>query len=171
MQRSIENYLREVPFVLLPMTIVLAVVLFTRFLIVPQRVELRELQGKEAALPTLHKEQAELLKRLRTASGELQKLPEYESISFTDGASLISELFRIAGDQGITFTKSHPSVRDGKVIVEIAFTGTYETLGNFLTKLEQYPMQLSVSQVALTRKSTLLSVALTVTGYPQKELQ
>lgn len=169
MQRSIETYLREVPFIVLPLIIALAAVLFTRFLVVPERVHLREIQGKEASLPTLHKEQSELVKRLEAAADSLKKLPEYESIYFSDGASLISELFTIANEQGITFTKSHPSVQDGNIKVQVAFTGTYETLGNFLTKLEQYPMQLSVSQVALSRKNTLLSVTLTVTGFPQKE--
>lgn len=169
MQRSIEIYLREIPFISLPLLICLATVLFVRFMVVPQRVQLREVQGKEAALPELHKEQTALVERLNIAADSLQEIPKYGSIYFTDGASLISELFTIAGKQGITFTKSHPSKQNGNIIVQIGFTNTYEKLGKFLTTLEQYPMQLSVSQVALSRKGSLLAVTLTVTGFPHRE--
>ncbi len=171
MQRKIERYLQEVPFITVSLVMILITVLILRFFVVPQNLVLQEKQEKLKTLPELFESQQTLLNRLDSAEQNISVIPQYETLEFNDGASLINALFTIAREQNITFTKSHPSSSEGVIMVQIGFVNSYEKLGQFLTELEKYPLQLSVSQLALTRKKGQLNVSLTVYGTPAEELR
>ncbi len=171
MQRKIERYLQEVPFLTISLVLTIVAVLLLRFFVIPQNLVLQEKEEKLHTLPELFETQKTLLSRLDSAEQNLSEIPQYEILEFTDGASLINALFTIAREQNITFTKSHPSSAEGSIIVQIGFTNSYAKMGTFLTELEKYPLQLSVSQVALVRKKGQLAVSLTVYGTPNGEVK
>ncbi len=169
MQRQIiERYLKEVPFMLIPLLITFGAVLLTRFVVIPQYLTLQEVTEKMDALPELYSEQQKLMTRLNGAVENLPATPEYESLEFSDGASLIQALFDIAKKLNITFTRTQPSVENGIITVQTGFSSNFDKFGSFLTALERYPLQISVSQVAVSRRKGALMVKLTVTGFPEK---
>lgn len=169
MQRpAIERYIREVPFLALPFLLILAALLVTTEFTIPRWKELQEVRDKSERLPELAAVKKELTQQLDSLSLIFPEKPEYNSLSFTDGASLIGELLSIARISGITLNKTHPSVEGNSITVQSSFTTNYPKLGTFLTEIEKYPLQLRVSQLALSRRNRSLEVQISITGFVQE---
>ncbi len=164
MHHSIERYLHESPFLSLPLLVGVVAILVIRFLFLPQLLQYQEVSEQLDRLPELYETQTELLTQLQSGGDDLPSLVEYDHLFFCDGSTLLHELFEIARPLGITFTETSPREEGDAVVVRLAFSAQYQTIGTFLTELEQYPLQLSVSQVAMERKRQTISVKLTIIG-------
>lgn len=164
--KIIEAYRRELPFVTVPLLILLGSICAVRFVAIPQFVHLNERTEQLNALPALSKEKSKLMDQLRVAASQMEPLPVYQTISISDESALIQQLIGSARKSGVTLTQTSPSRDDAGIIVQTAFTTTWEGMIRFLKELEKYPLQLTTMPLALKRDGSLIEVTLTVKTVP-----
>jgi Tfp pilus assembly protein PilO len=159
---------------------VLAALVVVHYAVLPQRTALRALSGENSRYKALVSDKNRyqaiktlLLDKKEQLEGRLRSVAPQARGQSNDLSGLLQLLILRAKDAGIRFVKMQPLDEakrrmQGEYPVVLEMTTSYQSLGRFVSSLEELPRLLSVERLAITARKGMLDVKILVTCYLEK---